>query len=156
MPTKDQNHPLANAILSQVGFVVKNADRMAEKISQVTGLDVPTAIITDDYEKAHTQFRGQPTTAKAKLIIFNLGQVSIEIIEPIGGPSTWREFLDTRGEGVHHIAFTVSDTAHAAEGLEPAGIPAIQSGDFEGGKYIYTDGTKELNIILELLEFELH
>jgi hypothetical protein len=150
----DSNRPLQNAVLCQVGFVVKNADRMAAKLSRLTGLDVPAAILTDEYEKAHTQFRGAPSRAKAKLIIFNMGQVAIEIIEPIGGPSTWREFLDTRGEGVHHIAFTVQNAALSADGLAANGIPAIQSGDFEGGKYIYLDGEKELSVILELLEFE--
>ena len=154
MAPTDTNRPLQNAVLCQVGIVVKNADRMAAKLSQLTGLDVPATIITDDYEKARTQFRGSPSPAKAKLIIFNMGQVAIEIIEPIGGPSTWREFLEARGEGVHHIAFTVQDASRSADGLAANGIPAIQSGVFEGGKYIYSDGEKELTVILELLEFE--
>jgi methylmalonyl-CoA/ethylmalonyl-CoA epimerase len=146
--------PLENAVLCQVGIVVKNADRMAKKLSDVTGLEVPATIITDDHEKAHTQFRGAPSPAKAKLIIFNMGQIAIEIIEPIGGPSTWREFLETHGEGVHHIAFTVADAARAADELSAKAIPTVQSGVFEGGKYIYVDGEKELHVILELLEFE--
>jgi methylmalonyl-CoA/ethylmalonyl-CoA epimerase len=147
------NPPLQNAVLCQVGMVVKNADRIAAKLSRITGLDVPATILTDDYEKARTQFRGDPSQAKAKLIIFDMGPVAIEIIEPIGGPSTWREFLDSRGEGVHHIAFTVKDASRAADGLAADGIPALQSGVFEGGKYIYMDGEKELGVILELLEF---
>lgn len=134
-------------------MVVKNADRIAAKLSRITGMDVPATILTDDYEKARTQFRGDPSRAKAKLIIFDMGPVAIEIIEPIGGPSTWREFLDSRGEGVHHIAFTVKDASRAADGLAADGVPAIQSGVFEGGKYIYMDGEKELGVILELLEF---
>jgi methylmalonyl-CoA/ethylmalonyl-CoA epimerase len=117
-------------------------------------LEVPATVITDDYEKARTQFRGNPSKAKAKLIIFNMGQVAIEIIEPIGGPSTWREFLESHGEGVHHIAFTVANAARAADELSAKGIAAVQSGVFEGGKYIYVDGEKELHVILELLEFE--
>jgi methylmalonyl-CoA/ethylmalonyl-CoA epimerase len=147
-------YPLEKAVLCQIGVVVKNADRMAKKLSEITGLDVPAPIITDEYEKARTQFLGNPSPATAKLIIFNMGQVAIEIIEPIGGPSTWREFLESHGEGVHHIAFTVPDAAHAAGELSKKGIPTVQSGVFEGGKYIYVDGEKELGVILELLEFE--
>jgi methylmalonyl-CoA/ethylmalonyl-CoA epimerase len=152
MASTDSNRPLQNAVLCQVGFVVKNADRTAAKLSQITGMKISAPILTDDYEKAHTQYRGNPSHAKAKLIFFDMGQVSIEIIEPIGGPSTWREFLDAHGDGVHHIAFTVKNAAQSAEGLAAEGIPAIQSGDFEGGKYIYLDGEKELGVILELLE----
>jgi methylmalonyl-CoA/ethylmalonyl-CoA epimerase len=152
MASTDTNRPLQNAVLCQVVFVVKNAERTSEKFSQITGMKISAPILTDDYDKAHTQFRGKPSQAKAKLIFFDMGQVAIEIIEPIGGPSTWREFLDAHGDGVHHIAFTVKNAATSAEGLTANGIPAIQSGDFEGGKYIYLDGEKELGVILELLE----
>jgi hypothetical protein len=41
--------------------------------------------------------------------IFMLG-LSIELIEPDGKPSTWQEFLDIRGEGIHHIAFLQEGT----------------------------------------------
>ncbi len=36
-----------------------------------------------------------------------LGQVTVELIEPLGGPSTWQEHLDAHGASVHHIAFEV-------------------------------------------------
>jgi len=32
------------------------------------------------------------------------------------------------------------------------GLPLIQKGDYEGGRYAYIDGTKRLAVILELLE----
>lgn len=145
--------PLQNAVLCQVGLVVKDADRVAAKLSQVTGVKASEPTLTDDFEKARTQFRGSPSPAKAKLIFFDMGQVSIEIIEPIGGPSTWREFLDRHGDGVHHIAFTVNNTDPSAAGLAAEGIPVVQSGVFEGGKYVYLEGERELGVILELLEF---
>jgi methylmalonyl-CoA/ethylmalonyl-CoA epimerase len=156
MIDRKSSAPLLNSVLCQVGFVVKNADTLAANFSKAIGLEIPPAIITDTFDKAHTEFRGAPSSARAKLIIFNLGQVSIEIIEPIGGPSTWSEFLETNGEGVHHIAFTVPDANLSAAGLAGMGIPAIQSGVFEGGKYIYSDGKKVLGVILELLEFNSH
>ncbi len=148
--------PLQNAVLCQIGFVAKDADRIARKLSEITGLDASAPVITDDFEKARTHYRGKPSPAKAKLIFFNMGQVSIEIIEPIGGPSTWREFLDKNGDGVHHIAFAVKDADRSAERLSAEGIPAVQSGVFEGGKYVYLEGEKELGVIFELLEFTSH
>jgi methylmalonyl-CoA/ethylmalonyl-CoA epimerase len=81
-----------------------------------------------------------------------MGQVSIEIIEPIGGPRTWSEFLGKHGDGVHHIAFTVKCTNAAAEGLSAYRIPTVQSGVFEGGSYVYCEAEKELGVILELLD----
>ena len=145
--------PLQNAVLCQIGLVVKDADRTAGKIAEITGVEASAPVITDDFEKARTHYRGKPSPAKAKLIFFNMGQVSIEVIEPIGEPSTWKEFLDKNGDGVHHIAFTVKNADRTAEGLSAEGIPAVQSGVFEGGKYIYLEGEKELGVMLELLEF---
>jgi methylmalonyl-CoA/ethylmalonyl-CoA epimerase len=144
--------PLQNAVLCQIGFVAKDAVRVARKLSEITGIQPGEPILTDGVEKAHTRFRGEPTPARAKLIFFNMGQVSIEIIEPVGGPSTWREFLDRHGDGVHHIAFTVKSTKKAAESLSEYGIPMVQSGVFEGGSYVYSDSETDLGVILELLD----
>jgi len=114
-------------------------------------LEVPAPILTDPFEKSHTQFRGNPSDAGAKLIIFNLGQVAVEFIEPIGGPSTWAEFLERHGEGAHHIAFQVENTSRAAEGLAAAGCSEVQRGDYTGGNYIYVDAVRVIGTTLELL-----
>ena len=40
----------------------------------------------------------------------NTGSVSIEIIEPVGGPSPWMDFVNRRapGSAAHHVAFSVA------------------------------------------------
>ncbi len=152
MTDKKAVPPLLNAVLCQIGFVAKDAGRVARKLAEITGITPGDPILTDSVEKAHTNFRGDPSSARAKLIFFNMGQVSIEIIEPVGGPSTWREFLDKHGDGVHHIAFTVKSTKETAAGLSAYGIPTVQSGIFEGGSYVYCEAEKELGVILELLD----
>jgi hypothetical protein len=147
-----QNHPLENAPISQVGIVVRNADKVAAKFSALTGLPIPAPIITDTYEKAHTEFRGSHSNARAKLIIFNLGQMAVEFIEPLEGASTWREFLDQHGEGMHHIAFNVKNCALAEEQAARLGVPLVQKGDFTGGHYTYIDATGSFGAIVELLD----
>jgi methylmalonyl-CoA/ethylmalonyl-CoA epimerase len=153
MPETHSHPPLQNAVMCQVGLVVKNAERTAEKLERVTGITPSPPAVTDDYEKARTTFRGGPTPARAKLVFFQLGQISIEIIEPIGEPSTWSEFLARHGDGVHHIAFTVPDADRAVDALAAEGLPSIQRGVFEGGRYAYLESEQELGVILELLEF---
>ena len=34
-----------------------------------------------------------------------LDNIKIELIEPAGSPDHWKEFFDTKDEGVHHLAF---------------------------------------------------
>ena len=70
--------------------------------------------------------------ARAKLAFFKMGQISLELIEPIGGPSTWKEFLDGHGDGVHHIAFRVKGMDDVLTYLNGKGLPTAQRGDYTG------------------------
>ena len=146
------NQGIGSNVVCQVGLVVRDVERSLAAYSQVFGLPKPEVILTDGQEIAHTRYRGEPTDARAKLAFFDMGQVSLELIEPIGGPSTWQEFLDEKGEGVHHIAFFVKDTDQVVASLEGNGIAVVQQGDYTGGRYTYVDSAPALGVILELLE----
>jgi len=143
---------LGTNIVCQVGLIVRDIEKSAEAYSQVFGMPKPPVIITDKPEIAKTEYRGEPTNAQAKLAFFQMGQVALELIEPIGGPSTWKDFLDEKGEGVHHIAFTVQGTDEVVAYLEEKGINVIQQGHYTGGMYTYVDSESALGVILELLE----
>jgi methylmalonyl-CoA/ethylmalonyl-CoA epimerase len=146
------NQGIGSNVVCQVGLIVRDIERSAEAYSRVFGVPKPEFIVTDEQEIAHTRYRGEPTDARAKLAFFEMGQVTLELIEPIGGPSTWQECLDERGEGVHHIAFFVKDTDQVVASLEQNDIAVIQQGDYTGGRYTYMDSASALGVILELLE----
>jgi methylmalonyl-CoA/ethylmalonyl-CoA epimerase len=146
------NAALGTHIVCQVGLIVRDIERSIETYSRVFGTPKPEIVVTDGPEIAHTRFKGQPTDARAKLAFFEMGQVSLELIEPVGGPSTWQEFLDEKGEGVHHIAFIVEDTDEAVKFLEEEGVGVVQQGDYTGGRYTYLDSASALGVVLELLE----
>ena len=143
---------IGSNVVCQVGLIVRDIERSIEAYSRVFGVPKPGFIVTDGQEIAHTRYRGEPTDAQAKLAFFDMGQVTLELIEPIGGPSTWQEFLDERGEGVHHIAFFVEDTDQVVASLAQNDIAVIQRGDYAGGRYTYVDSVSDLGVILELLE----
>ena len=89
---------LGTTTVTQIGLVVKDIEKSIDAYSSVLGLPRPAVTITDVYEKAQTNYRGHPTPARAKLAFFNLGQVTLELIEPVGEPSTWKEVLEKNGE----------------------------------------------------------
>ncbi len=138
--------------VTQIGLVVRDIQKSIDNYSDVFGLPRPEVIITDEYEQAKTIYRGKPTLARAKLAFFDFGQVQIELIEPIGEPSTWQEVLDSKGEGIHHIAFQIKDTGQVVQYLEGKGIELVQQGHYTGGMYSYLDGSESLGLVLELLE----
>ncbi len=143
---------LGTTTITQVGIIVGDVEAKAKAWADILGLPVPPIVMTDPAEKAQTECRGRATPARAKLAFFKLGQVQLELIEPIGEPSTWREQLDEHGQSIHHIAFEVKGMKEKATLLGGKGIALVQRGEYTGGRYAYFDGSDKLGAILELLE----
>jgi catechol 2,3-dioxygenase-like lactoylglutathione lyase family enzyme len=143
---------LGSTTLAQVAIVVHHIEESAKRYADILGLPVPEPITTAPGLEANQTYRGAPSNARAKLAFFNVGQVQIELIEPLGGPSTWQEALDKRGECVHHIAFWVEGMQKSVDFLKSRGIPMVQRGDMGEGQYAYFDAESQLGLTLELLE----
>jgi catechol 2,3-dioxygenase-like lactoylglutathione lyase family enzyme len=137
----------------QVGIIVKDVEKSARVWAEFLGEDeIPQISIASGSELNPTRYMDKPSDARARLAFFRLDNITIELIEPMGAPSTWQEFLDTRGEGIHHIAFTVNDMDKSIEAFEAMGIPMIQHGGWDTGEYGYFEGSNGLALIIELLE----
>lgn len=143
---------MQNHRMTQVAIIVHDIEQTARHYCQIFGLSMPEIILTDPLDKTLTTFRGQPTAARAKLAFLNMESLTLELIEPDHEPSTWREFLDQKGEGVHHIAFEVDGMQAVTSLLTNQGLPLIQAGEYEGGRYAYVDSAPHLGVMLELLE----
>jgi catechol 2,3-dioxygenase-like lactoylglutathione lyase family enzyme len=143
---------LGTQTICQVAIVVRDIEEAAAAWAGVFGVETPSASLTDPQEKSHVRYRGEPTEGRAKLAFFQCGGLSLELIEPVGGPSTWQEFLDAHGPGVHHVAFQIQGMDEVCARLDAKGMPTVQRGDYTGGRYGYVDATKQLAVTLELLE----
>jgi methylmalonyl-CoA/ethylmalonyl-CoA epimerase len=143
---------LGTKVVTQIGIIVKDIEKSSQDLADFLGVEKPNWIITDIFDKANTQYKGAATQARAKLAFFNVGSLDIELIEPDKEPSTWREFLDTHGEGVHHIAFNINGMKEKVINLENSGMKLVQSGEYTGGRYSYIDSVKQLKVMIELLE----
>ena len=139
-------------VITQVGIVVKDIEKAAEAFAAAFGMEKPGWSWTDGYEKARTEYRGRPSEARAKLSFMKFGSVEIELIEPDEKMSTWREHLETRGEGIHHLAFVIKDMGGHIERAGAAGMNLVQRGEYEGGRYAYIDAVPDLKMVVELLE----
>lgn len=143
---------LGTTTITQVGIIVRDIEAKARAWAEILGLPMPKITITDTVDIAHTEYQGERTPARAKLAFFHMGQVDVELIEPIDGPSTWKDQLDQHGESLHHIAFQIKGMKEKIAYLDSKGVPLVQRGEYTGGRYAYMDGTAQLGTILELLE----
>jgi catechol 2,3-dioxygenase-like lactoylglutathione lyase family enzyme len=137
----------------QIAIVVKDIEAASKRWSAVLGLPESEIRTTRPGGEVRMTVRGKPSEARAKLAFFKTGQVVIELIEPVGGPSSWQEILDAKGEGLHHIGFQVEDLKQAKRDLEAAGYENVHEGryDRDDGTYVYYDTLDDLGATVELL-----
>jgi len=150
-----EKKPLAgNNVINQIAFVVRDIEQASEAFAKLLGIPTPNWFLTGDREVSNVVFRGQPTDSRSKLVFLNTPTVQIELIEPNQEPGTMREFLDTVGEGIHHIAFDVDSINEKLPIFEENGYPLLQSGEFTSsdGRYVYVDTLKSHKTLMELLE----
>ncbi|WP_119071393.1 VOC family protein [Aggregatilinea lenta] len=141
----------------QICVIVDDVEKYMKKYSEVFGLPMPTEYhITAGHDETEAKYYGEPTEAKAKITSFYFGKVQFELLEPLGGPSVWQDFLDQNGPGVHHIAFKVNGSNEVAASFEASGFPVSQQGLFTGlprGMYTYLNTDNALGTTVELLEW---
>lgn len=143
---------IGTTTITQIGIIVHDIEATAAAWAETLGLPAPNVIVTDGYDRTQAEFEGAPTEARAKLAFFPMGQVTVELIQPIDGPSTWRDHLEKHGQGLHHIAFVIEGMGEQVAYLGGRGLPLVQKGEYTGGRYAYLDGVATLGAVIELLE----
>jgi len=97
--------------------------------------------------------RGKPSHYECRLRFAQIGPVELELIEPIKGECLQKEFLDSKGEGIHHLGFFVDDLDTEVSNLVRHGIEVIQSGKrLTGGGFAYLNTNAIGGIVLELIQ----
>ena len=137
----------------QVAIVVKDIEASSKRWAELLGMPMPEIRTTRPGNEVDVIYRGKPSNGQVKLSFFILGDVVIELLEPITEGTAWKEFLDEKGEGVQHIGFKVVDKDKTMQELKNAGYPIIHQGryDSDDGTYIYYDTQDALGVVVELL-----
>jgi methylmalonyl-CoA/ethylmalonyl-CoA epimerase len=133
-----------------IGLVVRDADATVENYARIFQKMAPQIRMTGN----GVTLRGEPTEGKAKLAVFRMGNITLEVIEPTGGPSVWQEYLDSHGPGVHHIGFLVPNMERALAHFAAEEQAVVQQAPFNGGQYAYVGTEHALGVMLELLELQ--
>lgn len=62
-----------------------------------------------------------------------IGGSYVQLLEPLGSDTPVGRFLERRGEGLHHIAFQVTDIEASLRHLESEGVPIVDEEPRIGG-----------------------
>ena len=63
-----------------------------------------------------------------------VGEVKIELVQPTANATGSARFLESKGEGFHHICFEVPDIQAALDNLAAMGLPLIDTIPRKGGE----------------------
>jgi len=140
----------------QIAIVCKNIEACAARWSRILNQPAPPVRITVPGRQARVLYRGRPSDGQVKLTFFKTGQATLELMEPVGEDTHWKEHLDRYGEGVHHIAFRVKDLERTIQFFEHLGMKVLHRGRFDSddGDYVYVDSKDALGVTIELLHWD--
>jgi methylmalonyl-CoA epimerase len=93
---------------------------------------------------------------KVKVSFIGVGESNLELLIPTADDSPVAKFLETKGEGFHHLALEVEDLAGALEELKAAGVRLIDEKPREGAHgalvaFIHPKAT--YGLLLELCQY---
>ncbi len=134
----------------QIGIVVKDLQKAMELYWEVFGIG-PWHIMTfQPPALTNTRVRGKPEPYTMKLAVTHIGNIQWELIQPLTGNSIYKEFLDQKGGGLHHIACDVGDYDLAVALMKQHGIGTLMSGQMPSDSFAYMDTEKYLGTIIEI------
>lgn len=81
--------------IDHIGIAVESVDEASVFYRDILGLEL---IGTDEVP-----------SQKVKVAMFKIGESKIELLEPTSKDSSIAVFLEKRGQGIHHIAYSVTD-----------------------------------------------
>ena len=110
--------------------MIKGIDHIAIAVQSIE----KTAKLFEIYFGLSVEHRERVEKQGIKLASINIGDVKIELIEPLTKDSSVARFLMKRGEGIHHIAFQVKKIEKVLNELKKKGVKIIDREPRKGMK----------------------
>jgi catechol 2,3-dioxygenase-like lactoylglutathione lyase family enzyme len=134
----------------QIAFVVN--DLAASERFFMEKMGVKNFFRFKDVTVYEAIYRGQPGDFHIDIAIGYAGNSQIELIQHLSGQNVYKEFLDKKGEGLHHLGFIVPDHEQVIADFTANGFPVIQSGRIgtnPGVKFAYFDTEAAIGALME-------
>jgi len=127
--------------IDHIGIAVNKLEEALEIYQKILGLEVRKIRLVKEQR------------VNAALLL--AGENKIELIEPTDKESPVAKFLEKRGEGMHHIAFTVANIEDFLRKIKENGIAPVDGKPrigTEGFKIAFLHPKSTKNVLVELCE----
>jgi methylmalonyl-CoA/ethylmalonyl-CoA epimerase len=127
--------------LDHVAIAVNNLHEALEVFENKLGLTLEKSKVVEEQ--------------RVKTALLLAGKTKIELLEPTDKESGVAKFLEKRGEGIHHVALSVSNIEDHLKELKQKGIALIDEKPrvgMEGGKIAFLHPKSTRSVLIELVE----
>jgi len=127
--------------INHIGIAVNNIEESLKLYTEVLGLKLGSIEVVEDQN--------------AKTAIIPVGESKIELIESTDPEGTIAKFIESRGEGIHHLALEVSNIEETLKTVAGKGIALIDEKPRKGVEntniaFLHPRGTGR--VLIELVE----
>jgi len=127
--------------LEHIGIAVSNLDEALKVYEEILGLKVKKIRVIEEQR------------VRAALLL--AGEVKVELIEPTDEEGPVARFIQKKGEGIHHIAFTVTGIEDFLKKIKEKGIALVDEKPrigVEGYRMAFLHPKSTKNVLVELCE----
>ncbi len=137
--------------LAHIGLVVRD---MKKTIERLTALGIGPFTPRMPPPDAKETYRGKPfiPSQRVAIQITHIGDMELELIQPVNGESPHQEFLDKKGEGIQHLGFMVDNLQGDVKCLTDQGSEILLTSQFKGGGGVTYLDLNVAGLIVELVQ----
>lgn len=145
-------HPVNKLGFCQINIVVRDIELAAQKWAELLGIDVPEIRINHLEGNENYTYRGETVSCDLKVCDIPMNGFVIELHQPIGGPSSFQEFIEKHGNGVHHLGFEVGALRDdVIEDMKKDGYDVNRTlGIYPGSSWTIVDAEETLGVNLNI------
>jgi catechol 2,3-dioxygenase-like lactoylglutathione lyase family enzyme len=121
---------------TQIAWVTSDLDATETALTGLLGVRKWVRIPEVHFAPDCCSYHGKPADFVASISLSYLGDMQLELIEPISGENVYSDFLRDAGPGLHHICTEAENPERFAAALTEAadhGAEVVQQGVMPGG-----------------------
>ena len=139
---------------AQIAWVVKDITVAKKFLQDVLGIGNLSNVVTIQVKEFDATYYGEPSDAESLVSQAYSGGTFIELIQPLSGPSIFRDYIEKNpAGGVQHVAYRVpvANLDKVISEFADKGFPVISSFDTPIAKIVFFDTYKEIGVMTEIM-----
>jgi len=134
--------------IDQISFAVTSVDDAVPRYTAMFG--GPFTVV--DAPNLDVVCRGRPSTTTLRLGFGRTADIEVELVEVVSGEWPTLDWLERRGEGLHHLRYPIADIASTRAAMEDEGFEVVLEGGAEGLWFAYLESPLLNGMTIELIQ----